>query len=779
MHSRPGISPCVPIPMLLAIFLRGTLLTLLLSVAASAVAADFVLSDIRVSGLQRIDEGTVFNYFPFKVGDVFTEEDSASAIRALYDTGLFEDVRLEREDSALRIVVRERPAIGRIEFSGNKKIKSEDLVEALQQVGFAEGRILDKSQLDRIEQELRRQYFALGRYGVSVRSVTEPMEENRVAVRLEVEEGQVARIKRINIVGNVDFKEKELLDEFKSTEGGWFSFLSGANQYSREKLSGDLQVLRSFYLDRGYLRFNIDSTQVSISPDRRNIYITINVMEGGRYIISDLLLSGDLVVSGEELLPLVRLRRGELFSRKQVLAAADRITARLGEKGYAFANVNPVPDIQDEGHTVAVTFYVDPGKRVYVRRLLFTGNTITRDEVLRREMRQQEGAWFSSSQVERGRVRLQRLGYFRGVGVETHSVAGVEDQVDVNYSVVESPSGNLLAGIGFSQSQGVILRLSITQDNFIGSGNRMQFGFNNSKVNRNFSLSYLDPFYTIDGVSRGLDAYYRKTDAGEANITNYSSKVLGGGFSFGVPFTEYNEFHVSLHLDRTFLSLSSSSSSDVRAFLERTGRDFDILRFSTGFSYDTRNRAFLPTEGVSFSLSGEAGLPNFLKSLRFYKMELRSTAYFPLVDEYVFKLRGQMGYGGGYGDTKVLPFFENFYLGGPRSVRGYEDNTLGPQDDSNQPQGGNFKLLGSAELIFPLPFLENTEQLRLSLFMDSGNVYDLEKESFTFGDLRYAAGISGIWLSPLGVLSLSFGFPFGNQPGDRIQRFQFTYGTTF
>ncbi len=758
---------------------RGVLLALSLLSAGSALSADFVLRDIRVSGLQRIDEGTVFNYFPFKVGDLFTEGDSAPAIRALYETGLFEDVRLDREGEVLLIVVRERPAIGRIEFSGNKRLKTEDLVEALQQVGFAEGRIFDKSQLDRIEQELRRQYFSFGRYGVSVRSVTEAMEENRVAVHLEIDEGSVARIRRIRIVGYSDFEEEELLDEFKSSEGGWFSFFSTANQYSREKLSGDLQALRSFYLDRGYLRFQIDSTQVSISPDRRNIYITVNIEEGGRYNISDLLLSGDLVGTGEQLLPLVRLRRGELFSRKKVLAAADRINERLGEDGYAFANVNPVPDIDDVTHTAAVTFYVDPGKRVYVRRILFSGNISTRDEVLRRQMRQQEGAWFSSTQVERGRVRLQRLGYFQGVGVETQAVSGVDDQVDVNYSVTESPSGNLLAGLGFSQSQGLILKLSITQDNFIGSGNRMQFEFNNSDVDRRFSLSYLNPFYTIDGVSRGIDVYYRKTDASEANITSFTSKVLGGGFSFGIPFSEYNQFNVSLHLDRTFLTTTSSTSTDVQEFLDSVGDEFNILRFSSSLSYDTRNRAFLPNKGVLLSLRGEAGLPNFRNALHFFKLELRGVTYFPLVDEYVLKVRGQLGYGRGYSSTKQLPFFENFYLGGPRSVRGYEDNTLGPRDSSDAPRGGNLKLLGSTELILPLPFLENTEQLRLALFLDSGNVYDLEQESLSLGDLRYAGGISGIWLSPLGVLSLSFSVPFGSQPEDRTQRFQFTYGTAF
>lgn len=740
---------------------------------------DFVIGDVRVQGLQRISEGTVFNYLPFKVGDRFNEANTGQAIRSLYQTGFFEDVRLERDGDTLVVIVKERPGIGSIEITGNKEIKTEDLLEGLEQIGFAEGRVFDRSQLDRIEQELTRQYFALGRYAARIGSDVQPLENNRVAILLEIEEGDKARIRRINIVGNRDFKEKDLLDEFESKSTRALSFLLGGDQYSRQTLSADLERLRSFYLDRGYIRFSIDSTQVTISPDRRQIYVTINVTEGGQYRVSDISLAGDFVIPQEELFDLIDVRRGDLFERKAVTASANRITQRLGEEGYALANVNPAPEIDDEANTVEVAFLVDPGKRTYVRRISFSGNERTRDEVLRREMRQQESSWFSTRKVDRGRVRLERLGYFSGVEVQTPQVAGSDDQVDVKYSVQENPAGNLLLGIGFSQNQGLILRTSITQDNFLGSGNRINFTFNNSEVSRAFALGYLNPYYTIDGVSRGFDAYYREVDAEDANLTNYDATQLGGGVDFGFPVSEHNFLTTGLSVER--LDLAEGGSTIAREFFAEQGTSFNVVRMDAGFRYDTRNRAILPTEGSHYRVRAEFTAPLFSDPLPYYKLDFRSDWFVPLTSLFTLVLQNEVGYGDGYSDLDALPFFENFYLGGPRSLRGFEENTVGPRDSNNNAIGGNFKLYSSAEMILPLPFLEELRQLRMTAFFDIGNVYNLEddEETFSLGDLRYSTGLSMVWVSPVGILTLSLASPLGSQDGDRTQPFQFTFGTSF
>ncbi|MBI4005091.1 MAG: outer membrane protein assembly factor BamA [Gammaproteobacteria bacterium] len=741
-------------------------------------AQEFVIEDIRVEGLQRLTPGTVFNYLPMKVGDTFDDERSAEAVRALFKTGLFEDVRLERDGGVLVFIIKERPAIGSITLNGNKDIRTEDLLDGLKQIGFAEGRVFNQSQLDKLEQELRRQYFSLGKYAVGIESTVTPLENNRVAVTIDISEGIAAKIRQINIVGNDAFSEKKLLKVFKLTTPTMISFFTKSDQYSREKLSADLESLRTYYLDRGYINFNVDSTQVSITPDKKDIYITINISEGEPYTISGVKLAGDLVLPEADLIELIDVKKGELFSLGTLTKSTKAITDSLGNEGYAFANVNSVPDIDKENKTVAVTFFVDPGKRAYVRRINFSGNTRTRDEVLRREMRQPEGGWISTEKVERGKVRLQKLGYFQEVNVETPAVQGTTDQVDVNYTVVEQQSGQLGAGIGFSQSAGIIFQTSVTQENFLGSGKRVSFAFSNSDVNRRFGLGYTNPYYTIDGISRGFDAFYRETEGLDANVTAFDSRVYGGGVNLGIPVTEFNSFRTALNYENTSINNDGDFADEVQEFIAANGDQFDIFKLLGNYAYDSRNKAVLPDAGTYHNINAEIALPFIGNSLEFYKVQYRTQWFTNFLEDYIISLRGQVGYGAGYSDTEELPFFENFYTGGPDSIRGYEENTVGPKDSDGRPLGGNFELTGGAEVILPVPFFRDIKSTRITGFFDAGNVYG-EDESVDFGLLRYSVGISGMWVSPFGIIRMSFAQPFGDEPDDQLQAFQFTFGSAF
>lgn len=757
-------------------FKKALYLTLFAVLAAPVLAASFVVQDIRLKGLTRIAPGTVFNYLPVKVGDTFDDRRSGDAIKALFKTGLFEDVQLEREGDVLVVIVQEREAISQITFSGNDNMKTEDLTKALKEIGFAEGEVYDKSKLDKVTQELKRQYFAQGKYGVRIDTKVTRLEGNRVAIAIDVSEGKTARIRQINIVGNKAFEDKDLLKQFKLSTPTMFSFFTKNDQYSKQKLAADLESLRSYYLDRGYVNFNVDSTQVSITPDKSDVYVTVNISEGDLFTVSDVKLSGQLIVPQEDLFEVVSIRKGMTFSRKLVTESSKGITERLGDEGYAFANVNAVPDIRNEQKTVAITYFIDPGKRTYVRRISFFGNTRTRDEVLRREMRQLEGAWISTSKINRSKVRLQRLGYFESVNVETPAVPGTTDQVDVNFTVVERASGNLLLGLGFSQSQGVIFNSQVTQDNFLGSGKRLDFAFNNSEVNRTYRLGYLNPYWTVDGVSRGFAVGYRETDANDANVTQYNSAVINAGAEFGIPLTEYNTLNVGLDFENTELDLGAFASEQVRDFVDREGDEFNTVRFTGSFAYDTRNKAILPDRGTLHRIRTEVAVPG--GDLEYYKLDYDARWFYPVTSKYTLALQGRVGYGESYGDTEVFPFFENFYAGGPRSVRGFEDNTLGPKDSRGDALGGNLLVVGNAEVILPVPFLQDIESLRITGFVDAGNVYGVD-EDFDAGTIRYSAGLSGLWLSPFGVLTVSVAQPFNTQDGDSEQPFQFTFGTSF
>ncbi len=754
--------------------ITGICLILLLYVSKAWAFTPFVVKDIKLEGLERISVGTVFNYLPLRVGEEMDPARSAEVISALYKTGFFDDIRLARRADTLVISVTERPAIASVKTTGNKDITDEQLKDVLKRIGLTQGRVFDPSLLDSVKQELQSQYFSNGKYGVKIDAKVTPIVRNRVNIAIDIHEGSVAKIRRINIVGNSVFSEKELLDQFDLGPPGLFSFYTKNDQYSKQKLAGDLEKLRSYYLDRGYINFNIESTQVTITPDKKDVYITVNIFEGEKYFIDNVAIAGDTVVPKAQLQKLVSVKSGDVFSRKKISQTTTAIGDRLGKDGYAFANVNPVPDIDKDKKRVSLTFYVDPGKRVYVRRINISGNAKTRDEVIRRELRQMEGAWLSTDKVKRSRVRLQKLGFFDDVSVETPAVPGTSDQVDVDFNVNERPSGSLTAGVGYSQSQGFLVNASVSQDNFFGTGKRVSATVDNSSVNTIYSLAYTNPYYTLDGVSRGFTGFYRSTDAGQANIADFSSITYGTGVNYGIPLSEYNRLSVGLDYEHTYLKTTTSTPQNYIDFLNKNSYNFDIFKLSTGWSHDTRNRAIFADRGMYQSLSGQVAVPG--GGLTFYKVTYRQQVYVPLSKELTLSLNGRVSYGDGYGNTTQLPFFENYFAGGADSVRGFRVNSLGTKDPATgRAVGGSFLTVANTELIFPMPFVGDTKSLRLSAFFDIGNVYDTVSD-FNTGQLRGGAGVSVIWISPIAPLTFSFGWPVLKKPGDQTQFFQFTLG---
>jgi len=741
----------------------------------------FVIEDIRVEGLQRVSAGTVFNYLPVKVGDLFDQRQSAESIKALFKTGFFRDVRLEQDGNVLVVVVEERPSIASVKIEGNKDISTEDLTKALKGVGLSEGKVFDRQILDKVEQELRRQYYSRGKYGLKIDSDVTDLPRNRVSVNIKISEGKVAKIKQINIVGNNTFSDEELLDQFELSTPNLLSFYTKNDQYSKQKLSADLERLRSYYLDRGYINFEIESTQVSITPDKKEIYITINVKEGEVYTVNQVKLTGKLIVPPDQLTPLVKIGPSDTFSRKLATETSKAISDRLGDEGYIFANVNMVPDINESQKAVSITFFVDPGKQVYVRRINFHGNTKTRDEVLRREMRQMEAAWASTSKIERSKTRLERLGFFQEVNVETPAVAGTTDQIDVNYNVTEKPSGNLMAGVGFSQAQGIIFNASITQDNVFGTGKKINLTFNNSSVNTIYRLGYFNPYTTLDGISSGFDISYRNTDAEQMNVARYNTDVAAAGANLGIPLNEFDSLRFNLDLEHTTLDATTRSSQEILDFIEDNGDKYNTLTLSAGWAHDTLNRAIFPTQGGAQRISVLASMP--ISDLSYYKASYKLQHYFPIAKDLTFMLEGEIAYGDGYGDTGKLPFFEHYFAGGPQSIRGFQPNTLGPRTKpnnqglgGNDPFGGSSKLVGTAELFFPVPFMQDSKSLRLGTFLDAGNVFD---GTYDLGEIRYSAGLSAKWLSPFGALAFSVAQPLNASGKDEVQNFQFSFGSGF
>ena len=778
----------------------------------------FTVADIRVEGLQRISAGTVFTYLPIEKGDRVDRNRSAQAIRALFKTGFFNDVKLERQDNILVVTVTERPAINLVTLVGNKDIKTEELTKGLKDIGLSEGETFDRLHLERVTQELTRQYNNRGKYNVSITPSVKTLDRNRVDITIDVKEGKAAKIRHINVVGNETFPDEDILEEWESDTTNWLSWYNRSDQYSREKLSGDLEKLSAFYLDRGYVDFNVESTQVSISPDRRDMFLTANVREGEVYKISEVKVTGDTIIPQAEMEKLVFVKTDDTFSRRLLEATSDAMISVLGNVGYAFANVTPVPEVDRDKREVKINFYVEPGQRVYVRRIVFKGNTRTADEVLRRELRQFEGMWYSQAAIDRSKVRLQRLGYFKEVNIETPAVAGTEDQVDVEVSVEETTSGSFVFGLGYSQLSGLITSVAVTQNNFLGTGNRVGVTVQNNSFARRLDLSYLDPYFTDDGVSLGYNMSYRELDQGDFNVANYTSDNGALQAVFGVPLTESDTIGLSLGVDyNTITTIPGATPDELVDYIDALGRrTFHAWRTELSWARDTRNAYFNPTRGTYQRLAAEITLPG--STVEYYKLYYQWARYWPLNRHLILLTAAEVGYGDNYDDAVSrdipllmqnpanpsgplipllgpdgnplfrtvtadgLPFFENFYAGGVRSIRGFEDNTLGPfatselNPDFRQPLGGALKTTGTMELIFPTLF--DTDQTRLSAFLDFGNVF-ADSSTFEVDEFRASVGVALQWQAPVGPIILNLSTPIKSGDDDQIERLQFSFGTQF
>lgn len=777
---------------------------LLLSAAISAIisthasAASFTVSDIRLNGLQRVSPGSVFAALPLNVGDEVSDESLAEASRSLFRTGFFQDISLARDGGVLVVNVVERPSISGIDISGNKAIKKDDLLKGLKQAGLAEGEIFQQATLEAVRNELQRQYVAQGRYSAHIEAKVVEQPRNRVALKIDIKEGSVASIRNVNIVGNSVFGTDELIDLFELKKKHFTSFFKGDDKYSREKLSGDLERLRSHYLDRGYINMDITSTQVSISPDKKQVYITVNIDEGEQYRIREVKLTGDLKVDENEVQELILSKEGHVFSRKLMTSTSELITRRLGNEGYTFASVNGVPQVHEEDNSVTLTYVVDPGKRAYVNRINFRGNTKTRDEVLRREMRQMEGGWASTYLIDQSKVRLERLGYFKEVSVETPPVPGTDDQVDVNISVEEQPSGSITASIGFAQNAGMILGGSISQSNFLGTGNHVTLGLTRSEYQSQYNFSFVDPYWTVDGVSLGYNAFYRKTNYDKLNydVSSYAVDSYGFGATMGYPISEDSRLTFGLNLQSDKIKPGSIPAKEIQQFIDLEGKSFTNYKATAGWSKSTLNRGLLPTRGHSQSLFLEATVPG--SDLKFYRLDYQGQVFKGLWGDHALRFHTQLGYANSYGSTKKLPFYEHYYAGGFDSVRGFRDGTLGPRstphdddwDRDHLPFGGNVLIQGGVEWIFPMPFVKDQRSIRSYAFWDVGNVFDTDcsKEqkargetgcSIKASDLASAAGLGLTWVTAMGPLSFSVGRPIKKPNNSKAQFFQFTLGQTF
>jgi outer membrane protein insertion porin family len=847
--------------------------------SATAQSEPFVIQDIRVEGLQRISPGSVFAALPVGVGDTVDTYAVRAAAKSLFASGNFDDISIARDGGVLVVVVAERPSISEITIDGNKAIETDALLDGLKGAGLSVGQVFQRSTLEGMQLELLRQYVLQGRYDATIDSEVIAEPRNRVSIAIDVNEGTVATIKHINVVGNEVYTDDDLIDLFELKTTGWFSFFRGDDKYSKEKLTSDLERLSSYYLDRGYLLFSIDSTQVAVSPNKDEVYITANVTEGGKFTVSEVGLSGDLVLPEEDLNRFLVVQPEQVYSQQLVTATEDYLTRRLGNEGYNFAKVTGMPDIDEEASTVVMKFFIDPGKRTYVRRVNFAGNLTTMDDVLRREMRQMESAPASSSAIEQSRIRLERLGFFKTATVETTEVPGSDDLIDVDFSVEEQSFGSIGGSLGYAQDAGLILGLNLQQNNFLGTGRRVGVSLNSSRYQDVISFNYTNPYFTEDGVSRGFTVFYRKTDLSEINVASYTTDTYGGSMNFGYPISETQRLGFSLgvtdtkitegqyavqeisasprlapEIDYWFYStqqadgtyagaevlqpidtipLSALSPPENEGFLDLNGNQYLNWSVTGSWIQSTLNRGQLATRGASQSVSLEIAVP--LSDLEFYKLSYRGEVYFPLFSDFTLHLRGELGYGDGYGDTSELPFYEHFFAGGFGSVRGYESNTLGPRstppsvysantavtavDENGQPTevggpdgrgygygidpstgkipiqqfynepdpfGGNVLIEGSAEILFPMPFIKDRSSLRSAFFLDVGNVFNTncrENQVNCFGidagELRYSVGIGVTWLSGFGPLTFSLAKPLNASEIDEREVFQFTLGRGF
>jgi outer membrane protein insertion porin family len=736
----------------------------------------FVVKDIRVEGVQRVEPGTVFGYLPVKVGETFTDEKGAESIRALYNTGFFKDVQIRSEGNVLVVRVEERPAISQLEFIGFKEFDKEALRRTLRGVGVAEARYYDKSLIDRAEQEIKRQYVSRGYYAAEVTTTVTPVDANRVSITFTVDEGPTAKIRQINIVGNKAFKEGDLRDEMQLSTPNWLSWYTKNDLYSKQKLTADLEALRSFYLDRGYLEFAIESTQVSITPDKKDIYLTLNIHEGEQYKVSDIKLTGELLGKQAEMEKLIKLKQGDIFSSAKLSSTTKSITDLLGTYGYAFATINPQPQINQKDRTVALTLVVDPGRRVYVRRVNVVGNSKTRDEVVRREMRQMEASWFDGEKLQLSQNRVNRTGYFTDANITTEDVPGTTDQVDVNVNVTEKPTGQINLGVGFSSTDKLVLSAGIRQDNVFGSGTSLGLDVNTSKSNRTIAVTQFDPYFTVDGISRSTELYYRTyRPLYYTGDQDYRVVQQGGNVKFGVPFSETDTVFFGIGYERTTIDVTTNTPLAYQNYVAKNGRITNNFPITIGWSKDQRDSALVPTRGRYQQANLEFGIPG--GDLQYFRAYYQHQYFYPLSKSFTMAFNNEIGYGHGYGG-KDFPVFKNYYAGGIGSVRGYETSTLGPRDANGVAIGGASKFVGNVEFIFPLPGSGVDRTVRLFTFFDYGNVF-AEGQPYKLGDMRYSTGFGLSWLSPIGPLKISMGFPIKRKTQDQTQRFQFQIGTAF
>ena len=784
---------------------------------------DFLVSDIRIIGLQRVSTGSIFNVIPISVGDNIDQRKSADITRSLFATEQFDDIQIAKDGNTLIIVVQERPSISAIDISGNKALKTEQLLESLDGVGIKEGEVYKRSTVEKVKSELVRSYASNGRYGagVDIEEIKKP--RNRIELNIEVDEGKSATIESINIIGNELFSNEDLLDGFELSSGSFFSFLSNDNAYSREKLKGDIESLESFYLNRGYLKFSIESSEISLSKDKKSIFINFNIFEGEQYTINDVEVIGDLPFGDEVYEGITDTLKDQIYSQAQITGIEEFFTNVLGNQGYAFAEVSGNPVIDDDSQEVKITFSVMPGKRTYTRKILFTGNNLTQDYVMRREMRQFEGAWSSDNSIEAGKIRLERLGYFKEVNVETIPVVGTDDQIDVMYSVEEENTGSIGGNIGYSDF-GLMLGFNLQEQNFLGTGNTVAIGINKNVYSEQYNLSFLDPFATKDGVSLGYNAYFRETDYGEYNVANYLTNSNGIGIQYGWPISDTQRLNLSLTYDKTDISVGTQPAREIWDFVNAEGNIFETLNFQTQWQRVTLNRGMYPTDGASTAISLSATIPG--SDLNYYRINLRQKFYQPLGGDFVFGFNGEIGYLSTFGDTKETPFFQNFFAGGPRSLRGFESNTLGPRsteapcyefnyaegscpnlidtDGDEIPDapyfnpyansaynkrvsiGGNVKIEGSLQLIFRLPFIEDQRSMRSAFFFDFGNVFSDNCKEYQFNcykpsidDLRYSYGVGVTFVTGFGPMSFAIAKPANAGQYEETKEFQFTVGNVF
>ena len=772
----------------------------LLCHASYAASNFFKVSDIRIEGLQRVSAGTVFSALPISVGDSVDQLSIRDASRSVFSTGFFTDIAIAQENEVLVIMLTERPAISEINLEGNKAIQSEQLLEALSDNGLSEGQIFRQSILDGMAQELQRQYVSQGRYGAVVISNVEELPRNRVAINIEIDEGTVAKIRHINIIGNNSFSEKELREGFEQNETGFWSWLSSNDKYSREKLTGDIEALETWYLDRGYLAFEIKNTQVSVSPDKESVYITIIIDEGETFTISDVELSGELKLSESVIRSMILVRKGMRFSQALMTTSSELITRRLGNEGYTFAKVEGYPELNKEDNTAKVTFVLMPGMRAYVRRIEFRGNTKTQDDVLRREMRQMEGSSASNALIDLSKVRLERLGYFKGVEVETIPVAGVNDQIDVVYTVQEQPSGSVGASIGYAQGYGMVIGANLSENNFLGTGKKVTVAVNRSTYRDSLNLSFTEPYFTVDGVSVGYSIFARETDYDQINVSSFSTNSKGANVNWGYPLSETDRIGFGFGYESLDIQSGYYSSGVIRDFIDDNGSEFGVFNVNLSWSRSTLNRGMFATRGTSQRVGLNLALPG--SDMEYYKATYKGQYLRGLTRSLTLKLRTDLGLGESYGDTTQLPFFKNFYGGGFGSVRGFERNSLGPQDrpciiqEDNScsapenympdPIGGNVQIEFGAEIIFPMPFIKDKRSVQSAFFVDVGNIFstkcgDQLENCFKpdFGELRYSVGIGATWLSAMGPLTFSYAKPLNTSADDELEMFQFSLGNQF